>query len=106
MPKIGTVKEFQGQEPDIIFITTVRSSQQLVVNDLHHSLSFVQCSKRMNVAIYRARYLMKVFGNPHLLYLEQCWRTYIQYCIDNDAYSGCDLPEDFNKLEDDNEVPE
>ena len=73
---------------------------------MRHSLGFVQCPKRMNVAISRARYLMMVFGNPHLLYLDQCWRTYIQYCVDNDAYLGCDLPEDFNKLDEENQLPE
>ncbi|XP_054735620.1 probable RNA helicase armi [Anastrepha obliqua] len=96
MPKIGSVEEFQGQERDIILISTVRSSQKLISRDLRHALGFVQSSKRMNVAISRARYLMFIFGNPHLLYLDHCWRTCIKYCVDNEAYLGCDLPDDFH----------
>ncbi|XP_011181734.2 probable RNA helicase armi isoform X1 [Zeugodacus cucurbitae] len=95
MPKIGSVEEFQGQERDIILISTVRSSQKLIGSDLRHALGFVQSAKRMNVAISRARYLMFIFGNPHLLYLDHCWRSCIKYCVDNEAYLGCDLPDDF-----------
>ncbi|XP_067646024.1 probable RNA helicase armi [Eurosta solidaginis] len=95
MPKIGSVEEFQGQERDIILISTVRSSKKLIGSDLRHALGFVQSAKRMNVAISRARYLMFIFGNPHLLYLDHCWRSCIKYCVDNEAYLGCDLPEDF-----------
>lgn len=56
----------------------------------------------MNVAISRARYLLYIFGNPNLLILDPCWRTYIKYCVDNDAYLGCDLPPSFydsNKMD-------
>lgn len=80
------------QERDIILISTVRSTQKHLPNDIRHSLGFVQCAKRMNVAISRARYLLYIFGNPNLLVLDPCWRTYIKYCVDNDAYLGCDLP--------------
>ncbi|XP_061389186.1 probable RNA helicase armi [Musca vetustissima] len=92
MPKIGSVEEFQGQERDIILISTVRSTKKHLPNDIRHSLGFVQCAKRMNVAISRARYLLYIFGNPHLLVLDPCWRSYIKYCVENDAYLGCDLP--------------
>lgn len=84
------------QERDIILISTVRSSLQLIGSDLRHALGFVQSAKRMNVAISRARYLMFIFGNPHLLYLDHCWRSCIKYCVDNEAYLGCDLPDDFD----------
>ncbi|XP_050334366.1 probable RNA helicase armi [Bactrocera neohumeralis] len=98
MPKIGSVEEFQGQERDIILISTVRSSLKLISSDLRHALGFVQSAKRMNVAISRARYLMFIFGNPHLLYLDHCWRSCIKYCVDNEAYLGCDLPDDFDSI--------
>lgn len=80
------------QERDIILISTVRSTKKHLPNDIRHSLGFVQCAKRMNVAISRARYLLYIFGNPHLLVLDPCWRSYIRYCVENDAYLGCDLP--------------
>uniref|UniRef100_A0A1I8PWK1 RNA helicase n=1 Tax=Stomoxys calcitrans TaxID=35570 RepID=A0A1I8PWK1_STOCA len=103
MPKIGSVEEFQGQERDIILISTVRSTQKHLPNDIRHSLGFVQCAKRMNVAISRARYLLYIFGNPNLLVLDSCWRSFIKYCVDHDAYLGCDLPA---ALYDANELPE
>lgn len=82
------------QERDVILISTVRSTQKYVANDIRHSLGFIQSAKRINVAISRARYLLYIFGNPHLLCLDPCWRAFIKYCIDNDAYLGCDLPND------------
>lgn len=73
-------------------ISTVRSTQHYVASDLKHSLGFVHCAKRINVAISRARYLLYIFGNPHLLVLDPSWRAIIKYCVDNDSYLGCDLP--------------
>ncbi|KAH8296681.1 hypothetical protein KR054_009766, partial [Drosophila jambulina] len=93
MPKIGSVEEFQGQERDIMLISTVRSSQALIRSDSQMSLGFVKSSKRMNVAISRARAMMVVFGNPNLLALDDSWRRYITYCAHNNALFGCELPD-------------
>lgn len=60
IPKIGTVEEFQGQERDIIMISTVRSTLKCVQNDLKYNLGFIQNPRRMNVAISRARYVRSV----------------------------------------------
>uniref|UniRef100_A0A1A9VAA3 RNA helicase n=1 Tax=Glossina austeni TaxID=7395 RepID=A0A1A9VAA3_GLOAU len=92
MPKIGSVEEFQGQERDIILISTVRSSKEHIPSDVRHALGFIQSEKRINVAISRPRYLLIIYGNPYLLLLDSRWRTIIKYCVDNDAYLGCDLP--------------
>ncbi|KAH8255162.1 hypothetical protein KR038_003242 [Drosophila bunnanda] len=93
MPKIGSVEQFQGQERDIMLISTVRSSQSLLYSDSQMSLGFLKSSKRMNVAISRARALMIVFGNPQILALDSSWRRYITYCAQNKAIFGCELPE-------------
>lgn len=93
MPKIGTVEEFQGQERDIVLISTVRSSTDLIKIDLKYALGFACSPKRMNVAISRARALLYICGNPHLLSHTDKWREFIKYCVDNDAYIGCDLPD-------------
>jgi len=95
LPKIGTVEEFQGQERDIILISTVRSSKNLVATDLKFTLGFLQSSKRMNVAISRARALLVIFGNPHLLSLDLNWEKLIRYSIARNAYTGCDLPANY-----------
>ncbi|KAH8362076.1 hypothetical protein KR200_002170, partial [Drosophila serrata] len=92
MPKIGSVEEFQGQERDIILISTVRSSQALLNADAQMSLGFVKSTKRMNVAISRARAMMIVFGNPNILALDSSWRKYITYCVHKNALFGCELP--------------
>ncbi|KAM8706537.1 hypothetical protein ACLKA7_010752 [Drosophila subpalustris] len=92
MPKIGTVEEFQGQERDIILISTVRSSHAVLKSDARLNLGFVRCRKRMNVAISRARCLIIVFGNPNLLSVDECWSQLITFCCNNNAYFGCELP--------------
>ncbi|XP_034487234.1 probable RNA helicase armi isoform X2 [Drosophila innubila] len=92
MPKIGTIEEFQGQERDIILISTVRSSHSVLKSDARLNLGFVRCKKRMNVAISRARCLMIVFGNPELLSADESWSKLITFCCNNNAYFGCELP--------------
>ncbi|EDW77438.2 uncharacterized protein Dwil_GK18288 [Drosophila willistoni] len=93
MPKIGSVEEFQGQENDIILVSTVRSAAALLKFDARLGLGFVRCNKRMNVAISRARSLLVVFGNPFLLAVDDKWRLLIQYCCENNSYFGCDIPD-------------
>ncbi|ESN92959.1 hypothetical protein HELRODRAFT_132162, partial [Helobdella robusta] len=90
--KVGSVEEFQGQERLAIIISTVRSSESLLDLDLKYTLGFLGNQKRFNVAITRAHSLLVVIGNPHVLCQDLCWSRLIRYCINNDAYVGCDLP--------------
>lgn len=49
------------------------------------------------MAITRAKALLIVVGNADLLQLDPCWKTFIDYCIDNGGYKGklpSPLPED------------
>lgn len=77
--KVGSVEEFQGQERDIILLSTVRTNHKFVATDQQFGLGFLQCAKRMNVAVSRARALLVVFGKESLLAQDDNWRFLIQY---------------------------
>ena len=92
VPKIGTVEDFQGQERHVIILSAVRSSLTHIGNDIKHSLGFVASPRRLNVALTRARAILIIVGNPHLLSTDPYWRSALMYCVKNDSYLGCDLP--------------
>lgn len=98
IPKIGSVEEFQGQERKVIIMSAVRSSPTLLETDRHHALGFVASPKRLNVALTRARALLIILGNPHLLVRDPSWRSVLNYCVERGAYTGCDLPIDCSSL--------
>ncbi|XP_072026014.1 RNA helicase Mov10l1-like [Amphiura filiformis] len=91
--KVGSVEEFQGQERMIMIISTVRSTESLVDFDVRHHLGFVSNPKRFNVSITRAQALQIIIGNPHVLSKDRYWRALLRYCVNQQAYIGCDLPE-------------
>ena len=91
-PKIGTVEEFQGQERPLIIISTVRSSEALLGEDQKHSLGFVKCPKRFNVALTRAQVAVILFCDPYLLRLDPLWNQVISQAYKENKYMGCALP--------------
>ena len=98
LPKISSVEGFQGQERNVIIISAVRSSNNFVNEDIKHSLGFVACPRRLNVAITRARVLVIILGNPRLLAQDPYWRSVLIYCINQDSYTGCSFL--FSDIED------
>lgn len=90
--KIGSVEEFQGQERQVIIISTVRSNEKMIGFDKRHTIGFLSNPKRFNVAITRAQALLIVIGNPLVLIQDEYWEALIQYCIDNGGYTGCNIP--------------
>ncbi|XP_063237788.1 putative helicase MOV-10 isoform X2 [Bacillus rossius redtenbacheri] len=88
---VGTVEQFQGQERLVIFISTVRSSVEFVPDDYKFQLGFLKNPKRLNVALTRAKALLVVVGNPHILQCDQHWRAFIAHCRDHGAYRGVPL---------------
>ncbi|XP_059152220.1 RNA helicase Mov10l1-like [Physella acuta] len=91
--KVGSVEEFQGQERQVIIISTVRSNEKLIGSDVRHTLGFLSNPKRFNVSITRAISLLILVGNPFVLGLDANWRSLIQYCNEKGGYTGCDLPD-------------
>lgn len=91
-PKVGSVEEFQGQERMAIILSSVRSSRQYLSHDIKHNMGFIACPRRLNVALTRARAMLIIIGDPHLLVMDVYWKSVLEYCVKNDAYRGCDLP--------------
>ncbi|RMC10244.1 hypothetical protein DUI87_13046 [Hirundo rustica rustica] len=96
--KVGTVEEFQGQEFMVVILSTVRS-QKVVIDDEKQCLGFLCNPKRFNVAITRAKALLIVVGNPHVLVKDPCFCELLEYSLTNGAYRGCDLPTELEHLQ-------
>ncbi|NXT44384.1 M10L1 helicase, partial [Pelecanoides urinatrix] len=96
--KVGTVEEFQGQEYLVIILSTVRSHEGLFGDD-KYCLGFLSNPKRFNVAITRAKALLIVVGNPHVLVKDPCFCALLEYSLMNRVYVGCDLPSELECLQ-------
>lgn len=108
---VGTVEIFQGQERDVIIISTVRST--ICKHNGREHLGFLSNPKasslfvhifivyrflqiyndffnlqRFNVAITRAKSLLITVGNPNILQSDNCWKELRNYCMKNNAYVG------------------
>ncbi|CAN6307934.1 unnamed protein product [Urochloa humidicola] len=90
--KVGSVEQFQGQEREVIIISTVRSTVKHNEFDKFFNLGFLSNYKRFNVAITRAKSLLIIVGNPHIITKDRHWDRLLQYCADNGSYQGCPLP--------------
>ncbi|KAK2998741.1 hypothetical protein RJ639_024663 [Escallonia herrerae] len=91
--KVGSVEQFQGQEKEVIIVSTVRSTVKHKEFDRAFSLGFLSNPRRFNVAITRARSLLVIVGNPHIVSKDPYWHKLLWYCADNKSYQGCPLPE-------------
>jgi superfamily I DNA and/or RNA helicase len=85
--KIGSVEEFQGQERMVMILSTVR-----VMEMEDDSMGFISNPNRINVALTRARALLIIVGDPHLLNTDRNWHVVLKDCVKRNAYVGCDLP--------------
>lgn len=65
--KVGSVEQFQGQEKQVIIISTVRSTIKHNEFDRAYCLGFLSNPRRFNVAITRAISLLVIIGNPHII---------------------------------------
>ncbi|KAM8820130.1 RNA helicase Mov10l1 [Eudromia elegans] len=95
--KVGSVEEFQGQEYLVIILSTVRSNEGSFCDD-KCCLGFLSNPKRFNVAVTRAKALLIVVGNPHVLVKDPCFCALLEYSLKNRVYVGCDLPSELECL--------
>lgn len=89
--KVSTIEDFQGQEREAIILSLVRSSPKHLKHDMLFNLGFLFDAKRFNVSTSRAKSMLIVLGNPFLLQKDACWKQLLKYCIQNDAYVGCNF---------------
>jgi len=61
--EVCTVDRFQGQESDMVFLSTVRSKARDKAGYGWTSTGFLDNPNRLNVAVTRAKYQLVIFGN-------------------------------------------
>jgi len=100
---VGSTEEFQGQERRVIIVSTVRSNPEYVNTDNQYKLGFLANPKRFNVAITRAKSLLIIVGNPHILGQDEDWRALLNFSLDRGCYKGCtynrESDDDFDRME-------
>uniref|UniRef100_A0A6G1S4T4 Putative helicase MOV-10 n=1 Tax=Aceria tosichella TaxID=561515 RepID=A0A6G1S4T4_9ACAR len=78
--KIDTVDAFQGNEREVIIISTVRTP--INNSDVISNPGFLTDAKRFNVAISRAKWLVIVVGHPAVLKCCKLWKKFAEHsCV-------------------------
>ncbi|MCV9386815.1 AAA domain-containing protein [Reichenbachiella ulvae] len=77
--QINTVDSFQGQERDVIYISLVRSNEEA-------QIGFLSDTRRMNVALTRARKKLVVIGDSATIGQHPFYEKFIDYINEIDAY--------------------
>ncbi|KAG6902934.1 hypothetical protein C0995_009326 [Termitomyces sp. Mi166 len=80
---VGTVEDYQGRESRVVIISCVRSTPRFLEEDKTKGLGLVFEKKRMNVAITRAKELLVVVGNGHILKQDSYWKGFLEFAIRN-----------------------
>ena len=70
--KVMNIDEFQGNEEDYVIFSTVRSN-------IDHKVGFLQDSRRLNVAITRAKYGLIIFGDCETLGEWELWKILMNH---------------------------
>ena len=80
--KVGTVDSFQGQETDLVIFSAVRSN-------VMKEMGFLRDSRRLNVAITRAKRGLIIVGDQTVLRTCHHWAALLDSC----ASRGCNMDE-------------
>lgn len=76
---VKTIDGFQGQERDVIYISLVRSNDQM-------DIGFLSDIRRMNVALTRAKKKLVVIGNSATLANHPFYKDFLDYVESINAY--------------------
>ena len=78
---VDTIDAFQGQERDVMYISLVRSNEQC-------EIGFLKDTRRMNVAMTRARKKLVIIGDSATLGAFPFYSRLLAYCESIDAYDS------------------
>ncbi len=78
---INTVDAFQGQERDIVYISMTRSNSEGIIG-------FLADTRRMNVAMTRARKKLVIAGDSATLSVLSFYEDFITYAQEQNAYQS------------------
>jgi hypothetical protein len=79
IPKIGSIKDFQGKERNFIILSTVCSSTD---HNVDGHLGFLRKPKRVNVTISRPRICLVIVGDLDLLANDFYWMKLLQISME------------------------
>ncbi|QDH81407.1 AAA family ATPase [Echinicola soli] len=78
---IGTIDGFQGQERDVVLISLVRSNEQ-------GEIGFLADTRRMNVALTRAKRKLIVIGDSGTLSSHPFYQQFLDFVAENGLYKS------------------
>ena len=78
---IDTADSFQGREKDVIIISMTRSNDK-------GEIGFLSDTRRMNVAMTRARRKLVIFGDSSTISRNPFYDRLVNFAMANDAYKS------------------
>lgn len=78
---INTIDSFQGQERDVVYLSMTRSNTE-------GGIGFLSDTRRMNVAMTRARKKLVVIGDSATLGQHRFYSDFIEYAEGQNGYES------------------